>query len=124
MGRPVRNWHWIRWSEQSAQTFPAFRRPVGQDGDPYFCPHEGYGVERQFSQRLRRHRSTVRPSSSDRRQTLEGAGRAVRAKLGSGHHGRPLLDAPVAQQRPDHVCLLAAKGKRRSQATALRGCGA
>ena len=33
MARPVARGS-VRWSDQSAQTYPAFRLPVGQDGDP------------------------------------------------------------------------------------------
>ena len=58
------------WSEQSAQTYPAFRQrhwPRWRFARP--DPHKGVGVERHFPPRVSRRRSIVRPSFSHHPQT-------------------------------------------------------
>jgi len=76
-------------SEQSAKTYPAFRREVvGQDGDPrVLVLIRGPASSAILTARVPEHRSTVRPSSTHLPQTSSSRRRAR----------RPMLFRPLVQ---------------------------
>jgi hypothetical protein len=102
MARPVRKWLWFRWSGQSAQTYPAFRRTVGQDGDPCVL---GF-IKGSASSAIFQPKASRTPID---RQAIFLAphadiGRPAKAsptELGSGRDDRRLVNSLMAQERPD-----------------------
>ena len=88
----------------SAQTYPAFRRAVGQDGEPRVpVLINGPASSAIFQPRVPRHRLTVRPSPYRHPQTSRAGAGFGSADPGSGRHwrhGRGLVDIAVSEQRP------------------------
>jgi hypothetical protein len=92
-------------TEQSAQTYPAFRQsrwPRWRSARP--DPHKGDGVERHLPPRVSGHQSIVRPSFSYHPQILDGRRSAAVSLPG---YRRSFECSFVTQKRPDnpsHFC--------------------